>query len=333
VKLPPTSFAKVEKRTAFVDGVLETLRSQAGVAQAGFVSAMPFTGEHWIEMPRRAGQKTGPTANARWVSPGYLETTGQRLVAGRFLEDRDRGKNSIVLTEGLARALWGGENPLGDRVNLLGGDYEVVGIAGDSRSTSAKEAPAKIAYVHYANRMQQTAFFAVQGPGGADVLLRALRDSIQKHAPAVALTRVNTMEAQLADSLAQECFRTALLVGFGGAALALAMLGIYGVLSYTMAMRKREIGVRMALGASRRDVYTFAMGGVAWPVAGGLCGGFALSVFGANVLEKSLYGTKPVDPLVTITVITLFALFSGLAAFLPTRRAAMVPPMEALRPE
>jgi ABC-type antimicrobial peptide transport system permease subunit len=144
---------------------------------------------------------------------------------------------------------------------------------------------------------------------------------------------VKTYEAQLADSLARERFQTALLVSFGAAALLLTMLGIYGVISYSVAARKQEIGVRMALGASRPSIYRLAMSHAAMPVGIGLGTGVLAGLFAGRVIEQFLFGARAVEPLVILAVAAVFLLCAALAGFLPALRAASVDPVRALRAE
>lgn len=269
--------------------------------------------------------------NARWVSPGYFEATRQRLAAGRFFEERDRNQDSVILSESEAKALYGSESAIGGQVNVLGRTHTVIGVVADSRSVSLKAPPARMVYVHYKYRPPYSTFFVVRSGESDAALLDGMRRAIWSRAGDVAIARVKTLDAQLTDSLAPERFQTFILTAFGVAALLLAMLGIYGVLSYSVASRKNEIGVRMALGANRAKVYrlTFAEAGV--PVVAGLAAGLAASLAAGGVIRKYVYGIEVADPAVMLLVVVLFAVAAGAAAFVPARRAASVNPMEALR--
>jgi ABC-type antimicrobial peptide transport system permease subunit len=160
-----------------------------------------------------------------------------------------------------------------------------------------------------------------------------MREAIWKRDPGATIARVTSLDAQVTNSVGTERFQTALMLGFGLAALLLAMLGIYGVLSYSVATRKQEIGVRMALGASRGSVYRLTFGEIGWPVSVGLAAGLGASILGARAIRTALYGVESVEPIVMVAVIGLFALAAAVAAFVPARRAATVDPMEALRAE
>ncbi len=335
VRLNFQSYDEDQRRVAFDDGVLQNLRQMAGVQSAGLVSAMPLDGESWIEavQPLDDPRKETPLINFRWVSPGYFEATGQRLVAGRFLEERDRNLKSVVLSQLEAKALWGAQDPIGRGVQIEGRKFTVVGVVADSRNTSLKTPPARMAYAHYTDRPPFPTYFIVRSAAPIESLLAGMRQAIWRYDPNVTIARVKTLDAQVSDSLASERFQTLALVSFGAAALLLAMLGIYGVLNYAVAARKQEIGVRMALGASRARVYalTFAQAGA--PVLAGLVAGLLASAFAEKLVRNLLYGIKGSDAVTVLGVAGLFLIAAAAAAFLPARRAASIDPMDALRSE
>lgn len=334
VRLTPQSYGKDQSRVTFDDAVLANLRAIPGVQSAALVSAMPLGGESWIEPVQRVDKPVleTPLINFRWVSHGYFETTRQRLVAGRFFEERDRNLSNAVLSEGEAKALWGDGDPIGGQVKIEGRIFTVIGVVADSRSTSLKAPPARMAYVHYKDRPPFPTYFLVRAPN-AGALASAMRQAIWKYDPVVTIARVKTLDAQLTDSIATERFETLVLVSFGAAALLLAMLGIYGVLSYSVVTRQQEIGVRMALGATRAKVYALTFAEAGGPVFAGLIAGMAGSLLAGRAIQKLLYGTQPVDVPVILMVTVVFLLSAAAAAFLPARRAASVDPMEALRSE
>jgi predicted permease len=334
VRLTPQSYDKDQSRINFDDAVLANLRAIPGVQSAAMVSAMPLGGESWIEGVQRVDKPNleTPLINFRWVSPGYFETTRQRLVVGRFFEERDRNLSNVVLSEGEAKALWGGGDPIGGQVKIEGRVFTVIGVVADSRSTSLKTPPARMAYVHYKDRPPFPSYFLIRA-ANAGALASAMRQAIWKYDPEVTIARVKTLDAQLTDSLATERFETLVLLSFGAAALLLAMLGIYGVLSYSVVTRKQEIGVRMALGATRAKVYALTFAEAGAPVFAGVIVGLAASLLAGRAIQTLLYGTQAVDAPVILMVTGLFLLSAAAAAFLPARRAASVEPMEALRSE
>jgi len=328
-----TTYASDQSRVAFDDAVLQNLRDIPGVQSAGLVSAMPLEGETWIDGIRRVDKpKPELLINMRWVSPGYFESMREKLVVGRFFEERDRSLENVVLSEGLAKALWQNENPIGAQIGARGTKFTVIGIVADSYNTSLKTAPARIVYLHYAENPPYNAIFTARSAQSASLLVSGMRQAIWKHAPDITIVRVKTLGSQLSDSLATERFQTLVLMAFGFAALLLAMLGIYGVLSYSTATRKQEIGVRIALGATRRGIYTLTLGEAATPVLGGLAAGLIASILAGRVIQRLLYGTQAIDPSVTLIVIALFLAAAIAAAFLPARRAASVDPRRLCDP-
>jgi predicted permease len=334
VNLPRNSYSANQSRIGFDDAVLENLRAIPGVESAGLVNAMPLEGESWIEGIQRIDLPSQEALiNLRWVSPGYFETTRQRLVAGRFIEELDRNSASAVLSEALAKSVWHNENPIGGQFTTEGRKFTVVGVVADSRNTSLKSPPPNMVYLHYKDRPPFTTIFMARGAQPPKAFASSMRQAIWKYAPDITIARVKTLDSQLTDSLAAERFQTLVLITFGVAALLLAMLGVYGVLSYSTVRRKQEIGMRMALGATRRKIYTLIAGEAGAPVFAGLGAGLIASAVAGRLIQKLLYGTQAVDPSVMLTVAALFLAAAVGAAFLPARRAAAVDPMEALRSE
>jgi len=334
VRLTSQSYGKDQSRVNFDDAVLGNLRVVPGVESAALVSAMPLDGESWIEPVKRVDKPNleTPLINLRWVSPGYFETIRQRLVVGRFFEERDRNLNNVVLSEGEAKALWESGDPIGGQVKIEGRPFTVIGVVADSRSTSLKTPPARMAYVHYKDRPPYPTYFLIRA-ANVSALVSTMRQAIWKYDPEVTVARVKTLDAQLTDSLATERFETMVLLSFGAAALLLAMLGIYGVLSYSVATRNQEIGVRMALGATRGSIYALTFTEAGAPVFAGVIAGLAASVLAGRAIQKLLFGIQGVDPPVILIVTGLFLLSAVAAAFVPARRAASVDPMQALRSE
>jgi predicted permease len=333
VRMSASVYGANPSRVAFCDAALRNLRAIPGVEAAGLVSAMPLEGETWVEGMNRVDQpqQKTPLINLRWASTGYFEAMGARLVAGRLFEERDRDLSSVILSAGEAKALWGGANAVGGEVEVQGKRRTVVGVVADSRNTSLKQAPPKMAWLMYNYRAPVNPVFMVRGGRPGDDLGSAIRRAIWAQAPDMTIARVKTMEAQRRDSVSTERFQTMVLIAFGGAGLMLAMLGIYGVLSYSAAARRQEIGVRIALGATRGRIYAMTMGEAGVPVVGGLVAGLAASVFAARAIRSLLYGVEGVDVSVMLGVCGLLVVAALSAAFVPARRAASVDPMETMR--
>jgi predicted permease len=330
--LSPKLYASDQSRTAFIDSVLAALRTIPGVQSAGFVSAMPLEGETWTEGLSRVDKPALDTLpNLRWVSPGYFETMRVKLLVGRFFEERDRILNSAVISEGVAKALWQNESPLGTQVEVEQKRFTVIGVVGDTRSTSLKSAPAKMAYLHYVDRPPFTTLFTVRGSQPAHELTSAVRQAIWHYAPNITIARIKTLDSQVSDSLAAERFQTSLLVAFGLAALLLSVLGIYAVLSYSVTERTQEIAVRIALGASRRKMYSLILMEAEMPVFSGLAAGLTIGALVTRLVQHLFYGINGFDLPVTAAVAALFVTSAFIGAFVPASRAACVNPIEVLR--
>jgi predicted permease len=294
VNLSGNSYAKDQHRIAFDDAVLDKLRTLPVVQSAGLVSAMPLEGETWIDGIFRTDRPNNspPLSNMRWISPGYFETIREKLVAGRLFEDRDRNEKTAIISGSAAKAAWPGENPIGRQIQWRDVKYTVIGIVRDARNNSLKLPQANMVYLLYTVLPPYSSFFLVRSTQPPDRLAASMRKVIWDYDPTATIARIKSLDSQVSDSLAPERFHTLVLVAFGTAALFLAMLGIYGVLSYTVATRKQEIGVRMALGATRQRIHALTMSEVTIPVLAGLLGGWAASLLIGRVVRTLLYGVK-----------------------------------------
>lgn len=333
VGLPRGTYGTPEKRVAYIDGMLRKLRETPGVESAAYMSVMPLEGDSWIDgLQRKDGREKGEQpVNLRFVSPGYFETLAHRLVAGRFFEEADRQRKHIIVTESLARALWPEGNPLGGAARISGEDFTIAGVIADSSLTTLKAAPARMAFLLHSFREGDRTIFAVRTSQRPEDITSRIRQTIWEHEPIVSISRIKSMESQVRESLGTEHVQTYLISAFALAALLLAMVGIYGVLSYSVATRRQEIGVRMALGASRRAIYGLTVGGVTLPVVLGLIAGIAASLGATQLLKRIVVGTQGIDPWLVASVVAIFLLCATIASWLPARRAASVDPMQSLR--
>jgi ABC-type antimicrobial peptide transport system permease subunit len=176
--------------------------------------------------------------------------------------------------------------------------FTVIGIAADARSASLKTAPPKTVYAYYTDRPPFRTYFLVRAGVNVDVLLSSIRRAIWEQDPNITIARVKTLDSQVLDSLASERFETYLLIAFAGSALLLAALGIHSILSYFVVSRRKEIGVRMAVGASRFQIYRLAAGSVGKPIIIGIALGLSIAIPGSRLIEKLLYGVRALDTLV-----------------------------------
>jgi predicted permease len=335
VNLPTQAYANNQQRIAFDDAVIARLRELPGVTSAALVSAMPLEGETWINGIFRPDKPTHnpPLANFRWVSSDYFRVLHQRLSAGRFFEERDRDSDNAVISEAAAKAVWPNEDPVGRPFKWRDKVFTVIGVVADSRMNSLKLPPANMVYLPYRTLDENAWTFMVRTVQSPETLIPDIRRAIWEQDPEVTIVRVKTLDSQVKDSVSTERFQTFILMAFGLAALLLAMLGIYGILSYTVAGRTQEFGLRMALGATRQSIYSLTMTEAGVPVVFGLIAGWAASALAGKLVEKLLYGITAIDWSVTAIVVIVFIVCATAAAFVPARRAARIDPMQALRTE
>ncbi len=325
-------------RQSFIDHALTDLGRLPGVESVAMTSELPIAGETWVssivrsDHPVPLGQE--PNANIRWVSPSYISTLKIPLLAGRDLQPSDQNHpTNVLISEQAARAAWPGENPVG-RTFEVGGEtnYTVVGVVADARINDLKRT-ASMVYVPYWQNPWWRAFFFIRSPQATSALADSIRRTIWNIDPQVAITTLKSLDDQVNDSVATERFQAMLLSSFGIAGLLLAVLGIYGVLAYSVSLRQQEFGIRVALGSDKTAWMQLVMRQAAIPVVGGIVAGLALASGATRWIASLLYETKAGDPAVIIASTALLLAAAFVAALLPARRAASVDPMRALRTE
>ncbi len=295
---------------------------------------MPLNGETWLDGLRRPEkpENESKVANYRWLSPDYLATMGVALLKGRMLADSDRKLKNALISEHTAREIWPDQDPIGRQLARGSqGNYTIVGVVSDTRSNSLKQAPGLMVYLPYWDNPPYSTFFMVRTIEDTASMESAMRRQIWNYDPDANIPYVRSLDEQVNRSLAPERSQVAVLSAFGGAALLLAVLGIYGVLSYSVARRVKELGVRIALGASRQNIYVLTISEAARPVLFGLAGGMVVSVVAGYWIRSLLYGTAPLSVPVSLLVGVLFLVVAVFAAWLPARRAASIDPIQALR--
>ena len=344
--LPLSKYGELAKRAAFYQQVLERVRALPGVVSAGYTTAVPLTWKGGTNGFTVEGREPGPgqDANSRQVSPGYMETIGIKLREGRYLNDQDdsQAQPVAIINATMARQFWQGENALGRRFKLGGVDSQrpwltIVGIVGDVKEMGL-EAPAKAEMFFPYQQLGGTLWniprdLIVRTTGDPVGVVPALRQAIWSVDSAQPISNIRTMDEILAEEVAQRRVGMTLLAAFAALALLLASLGIYGVISYAVTQRTQEIGIRMALGASRRDVLRLVMTDglrlAATGVAIGLGTAFALT----RLMTGLLFGVTASDPRTLAGVTVLLTAVALFACYVPARRATKVDPMIALRHE
>lgn len=324
-------------RAGFMDKAISELKRIPSVQSVAVTSATPLTGGTWVDgifrpdRPVPAGEP--PLANMRWVSPSYLSTLRIALLEGRDLKPSDRDHpTNVLISQQTARVVWPEEDAVGRTFHAGSETYTVVGVVANARINSLKSTT-NMVYIPYWDNPWYWATYVIRSPLPASSLAPLIRHAIWKVDPEVAIPVLTSIDAQIGNSVAGEQFQTWLLAGFGGVALLLALLGIYGTLAYSVSLRRQEFGIRMALGCDRPALLLFVLRHAITPVFVGLTGGVAMGLVATRWVSSMLYDTSPTDPIVMVACVGAVALTASLAALLPARRAALVDPMEALRNE
>jgi putative ABC transport system permease protein len=328
----------------FFDQALAAIRDVPGVRSVTATSQLPLSGD--IDMYGvtldEAGRGAGVDGAAyRYaVSPGYLEAMGISHLRGRGLErqDVDGTTRVAVLSESLANRLFADEDPIGQRFHLgaiTDEAYAIVGVAGDVKQESLGTGQTDAVYVaspqwHWADRLR---WVVVRASSEPELLVPAIRSAIRRVDGNQPIVRVQTMEALVAQSEAQRRFVLMVLSAFAASALALAGVGLFGVLSGSVSERRREIGVRGALGASRNDIVTLVVRNGMRMTTVGLVAGVAVSAFATETLVTLLFEVSRLDAATYIAVIALLAGVAGVAIWVPASRAAQVNPVALLQSE
>jgi putative ABC transport system permease protein len=344
LSLPSTKYPTTQARNAFFQNVLERLAALPGVTAAGAVNMSPISGgavtyNFEIEGRPPARAEESPEAELEIISPGYFQAMGVKLLRGRDFTNHDRGGAPAVaiISQAFARRYWPNEDPVGKRIRGgwgAGGLTEIVGVVGDTRDIALATAPQPEMYLPYL-QFENYGYMALAVRTSSKPLelvrpIEAQVWAVDKDQP---VADVMTLEGVLYKSVAEPRFRTLLLGIFAGLALSLALVGIYGVMSYTVAQRTHEIGIRMALGAERGNVLRLVVRqGLALTFMG-LGVGLAVALSLTRFLASFLYEVRATDPATFVAVSLALAAAGLVASYIPARRATKVDPMVALRYE
>ncbi len=334
-------------REAFYARVLAGLRERPEVASAGAATIQPFLtqfGSTPLRVEGRPEPARGqePRVQPRPVLPGFTEALGIPLVEGRTVAESDRADALpvAVVNRTLARRFWGERSPIGEHLTLLDEGpnpvaRRIVGVVGDVRSDAWPPVPAPTVFVPFAQSPSSTSMlFVARARGGTPLaLLPEVERVVRAVDRGMPVYQVQTMRQALAVLDAQRVFFTWLLVAFAALALGLAASGLYAVVSYLVARRTREIGVRMALGARPRDVVRLVVGDGLRQAGVGIAIGLLAAILLTRLLEGQLYGVRAHDPLTYLVLCLALALLAAAASALPARRAARTDPSRALAEE
>lgn len=341
--LPAHRYRDMGAVRAAVDGVLGRLRRAPDVVAAGVSTwALPTApgAQRQFTLPAERDAALGGSIRrgVEAVSPGYFEALGASLRLGRGFTEADReGTTPVALVnDELARHAWPNRNPVGEplRLGTVGEGapiVTVVGVVSTIRRSAMHDSLVARVYVPYAQHPNPTLSIVVRARGDVGSVGRELQDAVQHTDSSLFVERLQTVEADLAQFVAPIRLITALLAGFGLAGLLLAGLGVFGTMSYTISQREREMSVRLALGASQRDIFRLVFGSALRITAVGVLGGVVVAFLATRTLAKFLYGVSATDPLTFGVVIGFLTIVTLAACYRPARVAATTDPMSILR--
>jgi putative ABC transport system permease protein len=342
---PRSRYPKPADKAAFYEKVVARMQTLPGTQSAAASSALPLGGGGFYLGRAFLNEGTPPPPdgqefNGQWnvASPGFFNTLGIRFLRGRDFSDRDTGDSTpvIIINQTMARDMFGDADPLGHRIkswrdeNVL---REVVGVVEDVRYFGRDDKLQSIAYVPHRQNSWASMTVTIRSTGDPTSLAAAIREGVASVDKDIAVANIQTMQRILNDSVAGRRLNMMLLSIFATVALILASVGIYGVLSYSIAQRTHEIGVRMALGAKSTDVLRLVIGhGLRLVLAGvgiGMAGAFVLT----QVMKSLLFEVSATDPLTFAVIPLILTAVALLSSYVPARRAMKVDPMIALRYE
>lgn len=352
VSLPRAKYPDGEQVT-FYRQLMERLAALPGVSAVGGINILPLTrnydgrGFQIDTRPMPPGEN--PSAQARTVTPAYFQTMGMRLIRGRLFDERDNDDAPlvVVISEAAAREFWPGEDPIGTRLTYNAGvptesqqvaggpgSREIVGIVSDVKHLDLADDPEPFFYTPYGQipRIHDMTL-AVRSQTDPEVLADLVRREVGALDADLPVFRVQTVESVLATAASVPRFRTLLLSLFAGLALLLTMVGVYGVIGHSVSQRTAEIGLRMALGASRGEILRMVLSHGMAPVLAGVAAGLVGSVLVTRFLASLLYGVSVTDGLTFVVAPTLLVATALVASYVPARRAIGVDPGLALRGE
>jgi putative ABC transport system permease protein len=338
----PGRYQAPKDRANFFDLAVERLRALPGVSTVAVASRVPLTGESNVNNVNPQGKSAAPLdgrtiqlvmVNIRFVSQDYFAALGIPLRRGRAIEAADRERNVAVISERLAAKLWPGEDPLGRVLSTSGSGIknpEVVGVVGDVHTSQLERDPTLMFYVPFWKQPWQVAHLVVRG---ARVSPEEVRRTIQAIDPGIPAPKMRTMDEIGGESVAQRRFQMRVAAAFAVSALLLAALGIYGVVAYGVTLRRRELGIRMALGARAGEVRRLVVRQGLRPVMLGLGFGMLAALGAGRLVRTLLFGVSPTDGWTLSAVAAGLALVAALACLMPAHSASRIDPGRVLREE
>jgi predicted permease len=352
ISIPESLVAEPQMVTRMQNNIVDKLAAIPGVTSVGYADGMPMEGivSNWnrILIEGKTSGEAPPMRLFRYVSPGFFHTSGTRMIAGRELTWTDiyGGRPVAIVSENLARESWGSASAaLHKRLQDLPDTpwFEVVGVAEDVRVNGVQEKAPPLVYwpsmvvgiygPHTFGATRAVTLAIRSDRAGTEAFLGEIQQAVWSVNPSLPLASVRTMQEIYSQSLARTSFTLVMLGIAGSMALVLGIIGIYGVISYAVSQRTREIGIRLALGEQRGRLRWMFVRSALVLTGCGLAIGLAAAAGLVSLMKSLLYGVSPMDPVTYVSVLMVLAASAALASYLPARRAAAVNPVEALRAE
>ena len=342
ISMPAGRYGDPGKLTIAYDQLLERVQGIPGISSASWVSTLPLSGENWVDVIQAAGEARPvtqlPTANYRFVGPDYFRTIGMPLTRGRSFTAAEREGATLpaIITERTAAVAFPGADPIGRR--FIRGDpkqtpFEVVGIVADSRNTRIDGASPLMVYVPYWFRSRLTVSLVARGALDETVVAAEIRRVAQAFDPEIAIARTRPLQQVVDDALASRRYQVAVFIGFAAVGFLIAMIGVYAMTAYGISRRRREMNIRVALGASRPGVVALVVRQAAVPLIAGVALGVVVSLGASTAVAALLFEMSARDPAIVSGVSALAMITGILSSFSAARTGVSVDPAAVLRDE
>jgi putative ABC transport system permease protein len=343
VSFPAARYAEEPARQATYDRILTAIHALPGVQAASTTSMLPLSGGGQVNFVAVSGNTqpifTLPSANFRFVAPEYFRTLGIPIVRGRSFTDGERAPDRpapALLSAPAAALLWPGQDAIGKRFSRGYPDeqgFEVVGVVADARLTSIERTPPLMVYAPYWWRSRASASLLIKAQGDPAMLLPAVRRVVHEIDPEIAVGDSRPLEQLVEISFAPRRYQTTLFLGFAAAAFLIAMMGVYSVTAYSVTRRRREMNIRVALGAKSSQILGLIVRQTGVPVAAGAVAGAAGALASGGLVASLLFDVPARDPLIVGAVVALVGTAGLVACVLAARQGLRINPAAALRTE